>query len=478
MSNPTKVSASMRRPRGEDKGRRRWDLPRIERRLSCPQKLKSRRRCTMSYSSAMGGRGPILTSTTLVVVSVVLLFMSPTSAGEVVRSASSWNLAGETYQVGVSPSAQLSQASIASAVASVYSHLQSLGVASSTLLPQETVAGTVAELFNKVATTPAFSAAAQSPGTGGLVFSLKYSDTIGVTYASFGFNSISAGVGNSTYWLGDLATNHVSGPVVSRYPLTRASMIDSANWAGWSFWGSGTPQLNGVQSDENVPTISVPPQGNGGTVDAVVSTWIGLTGKNSNDILQTGFARDATNPNNWNYNMWYEFYPYNYMTPYSPSITVAPGNDVWEAINWQGGLTWTLNVDDFTTGKGILLTLDLANLGASSFVPYYTDFIVEAYSSSNGIQQIAEFTPAVNFYDTEFCTYNGQTCYTSYTAGSANTNIYQLQQNCNQFLGLCYSNIDNTNQVYTNGYGGYFGGYGYPDVSWVTSSYSYTFVNG
>ena len=37
MSRPTKVVVSMRRPRGEDKGRRRWDVSRIGLRLSCPQ---------------------------------------------------------------------------------------------------------------------------------------------------------------------------------------------------------------------------------------------------------------------------------------------------------------------------------------------------------------------------------------------------------------------------------------------------------
>jgi len=362
------------------------------------------------------------------------------------------------------------------------SDMAKLGVASS--VTSEEVNGTTAAilgLFGQVASSPTFNEIYNEAGPAGFVYGVGASPkpTLEITDFTFGFDWVTAGITHTAYWDANLASATVSGPTEQSLPPTDASVIGRLNWAGWSYWSPGTQALNSLDSDQNVPTISVPPQGNGGNVQAEAAVWTGFTDK-SNDLLQIGYIRDATG--NTVYSMFWGFVGgtgTGQTTPlpcYGGNIYVHPNDDVFEVITLVSGLTWNFDVFDYNTSAGCSFNVNLASFQISSFTAYYTDEIVEAPLGGGVTQQIAKFTPAVNFYDVIYCTTS--TCWYSYNNGN-NFNIYQLWQSpayCVPFFDYPSGHTDSTNQIYVDKNGGLNGDYGYPDVSWITSAYDYNYV--
>jgi hypothetical protein len=357
-----------------------------------------------------------------------------------------------------------------------YASVTQMGGSLATLPSVQSVTSTILSTIQTLSNSSTFASVAAAASTSGFYLSLNTSGRLGITDAYYTFVSTVANLTTETYWDESLPSGAVAAPASISYPVTFHSIIDSPSWAGWSYWGTGTPALGSVSSDIRVPDVYVPPQSpagvpSGKTVDAVSSSWVGLTGDSANgqsDLLQTGTDRDATLGNG--YPVWWEDYPYIPDTAFL-NTNVIPGDYLQESLNHQSGNTWSFVDVDLTRQTSWSSTVNIANYWPSghTFTAYWTEYIEEAFTYGEGgtdvIQQIAEFS-TLNFYDANYCTLNHANCWG--TSNNSKNNIYQLQQN--YFT-------DNTNQNYQSGWGGYFHEWGYPDVSWVTSSYYYYAVN-
>jgi hypothetical protein len=114
------------------------------------------------------------------------------------------------------------------------------------------------------------------------------------------------------------------------------------NYAGYELWGpgSGLPVWAKTAVETQVGTFSTPPQApqnvpSGVTIDPVSSVWVGLSPQSGGDggLLQTGYQIDTKNPNNGDYDLWYEFYPSTDEIPFLANT--APGHLLIESIDYS-----------------------------------------------------------------------------------------------------------------------------------------------
>ena len=138
----------------------------------------------------------------------------------------------------------------------------------------------------------------------------------------------------------------------------------SGNWAGYVASGSNITSVTGTWT---VPDAGALPPG-------VSSTWVGIGGFSSSDLIQAGtqqisspldqvFAGGA-------YAAWYELLPANpvYLTGCSgdPKCTVAPGDAMNVSVKNQGGNSWLITVADNTRGWSFSKTFNYASTESSA----------------------------------------------------------------------------------------------------------------
>lgn len=398
--------------------------------------------------------------------------------------------------------ALLSMTDISGVVSDEYSRLQAAHSDLSRLPTQPAVDERIAGLFLRVQANPAFAQAlAISPGAS-FNLQLRSGTSVGISDAYFSVNWASGDSVHTAYWDGDLSTGGLRGPVLethraaynpppsSKSPPATKSATNSNNWAGSEFYNVICYRLctaSGLYletADTKVTTIAVPPQNpanvpTGTFVHAVASVWTALSGGagGANGLMQTGYLTDATSPTWYDYTYFYEFYPQPLYT-WAGAPHTKPGDIVTEYVHYNSRVgTWVLEVADDTTGLAYTTTMN-----PSGFSPRYAEFITEAYTYTEGgtgvVQQIAAFSnPPTDFEDgwIEAGTGSIYTLTTLYNNGW--DNIYQLSQFCSfWFLGICLILGSNTNQNYIF-QNGYYGGYGYPEVSWVTSQFDYNIAH-
>jgi hypothetical protein len=120
--------------------------------------------------------------------------------------------------------------------------------------------------------------------------------------------------------------------------------VSSLNWSGYAVIpGSG---ITAVSSAFTVPTAGLDPPG-------FASTWAGIGGYNTSDLIQAGVEEDSLpgNPLLGNqYQAWYELLPAS-ETPISncagdSGCTVTPGDHVTVNISNVSGNTWSISLTD------------------------------------------------------------------------------------------------------------------------------------
>ncbi len=386
--------------------------------------------------------------------------------------------------VAPSPGSLLSLGDVTTGLASTYSQLARAGIDVSRFSSTQTVANEVYQSFQHLSTDSAFVTSLGSFGSAAFNLGFSFNNQSGVDRAYFEYNWQSATNSSTTYWELNIETGQVSGPVTQSSPLVYNSVMSgltySTFWAGYEYW-SVSPQypLGGNQADEVVPTISQPSQKpinvpSGVSIDAWGSVWVGVAGGTygTSDLLQTGFDTDATHPSNANYNLWYEFFP-SPQVNYPNSPVTKPGDNLWESITVQSSGLWYLDVYDKQKGAGSSVLLN-----EGSWRPYYAEFITEAQSSGQTVQQLPMFTTPVNYYDSMFCSYTFSNCWNAGGSG-LDYNVYQNYQahTYTSGWGDCGWQCafwNNTNQYFSTGCGGMYGGCGFPGVSWTGSAYDYT----
>lgn len=304
-----------------------------------------------------------------------------------------------------------------------------------------------------------------------------------------------AGQGNVTahqlYWSLDLLSGTESGPHAwqGRTPSytqmcgTSGQTWTTSNWAGYEFW-DGSQSLYGLNSiGLTVPmTTAVGQQVNPPhvTIDSVGAAWVGLEDSlaaSTGSLLQTGWTYDASYPGDgWcvgfsqscDYGLWYEHFPSS-AQPYSGDPKVSSGDIIEPTIIQQSNHNYYLvSIFDDSTGNTYST---LYNIGYS-WNPHYAAYMVEAPPYAGGTQsQIADFSGnPIQFENANLCVVSlGGCSYTPHQAYSAgNYRDDQLNQE---------NGVTNTLEQFVYGPSYWQQMIWYPEVEWLSSGYSYCYVN-
>ena len=120
------------------------------------------------------------------------------------------------------------------------------------------------------------------------------------------------------------------------------SDVESTNWSG--VIESGTEPFTGISANWVVPTVS------SSSIDGYSSTWIGIDGVDTSDLIQTGTEQDgpgAYTCGSSDYFAWYELLP-------APSVcigTVTPGDEMHASITQVEAGTWQIVISDETSDQ-------------------------------------------------------------------------------------------------------------------------------
>lgn len=359
-------------------------------------------------------------------------------------------------------------------------------VDSSSFAAPSVVATEVLSLFELLSTQPSFTQLASEIGPGGFGYGFAGNVTTGLTDVYFGFNAIGPSLTVTISWEGNLTTLSLSGPVSVEHPtLGMNSVFQSGNWAGSSWWQSGSPTLTDTSFDEKYPSTSksstlptnVP---SGVTVTQVLSIWVGLTNSNGY-LLQTGaftnVSAGATGgqiffelacPSGKSCPAGVAYYPFSNVYP--ANLQVVPVGDYVLNAVWEGGSStdWGLEEADLTSGQYNSWNWNIATWLPGGYSPQWTNYIVETPEVGGVIEQLPVFgtiTVGDDIYGT--CTPNCGPTAPGWHSYSHAFNQYQLEQ---------ASSNDNTNQGYLNANCGFHGTYGCPTVAYQNSNYNYQYM--
>ncbi len=151
----------------------------------------------------------------------------------------------------------------------------------------------------------------------------------------------------------------------------------SSNWSGYAVTGS---TYNSITGSWVVPTVSSPR----GTEYS--SCWIGIDGFNNSDLIQTGTEQDASSNGSTSYSAWWEILPAA-ETPIS-SMTIHPGDHMSASIVNNNNGTWTITLNDNTTGQSFTTTQAYSGPAQSA------EWIMEAPTVGGRVATLAHYGQA------------------------------------------------------------------------------------
>ena len=121
----------------------------------------------------------------------------------------------------------------------------------------------------------------------------------------------------------------------------RNATVTSSNWSGYAVVTSGVTE---VRSTFVVPTLKTFPTG-------FASTWAGIGGYNTSDLIQAGMAEESPNE----YYAWYEILPASATRIFNcvgdASCSVRPGDKAYVRIYQKRGNIWNITIGN--TGHGV-----------------------------------------------------------------------------------------------------------------------------
>jgi hypothetical protein len=152
----------------------------------------------------------------------------------------------------------------------------------------------------------------------------------------------------------------------------------STNWSGYIDNGAGA-QFTDVSATWTVPTAHAGATG-------FSSTWVGIDGTASSDLIQAGTEQDWSSSGPVYY-AWYELLPKASMV----LGTVSPGDKISVTINQTASTTWDIRVDDLTQRSvwGGPVTYSAPGTSAEWIEEAPTD------GSSGNVEPLADFGTAV-----------------------------------------------------------------------------------
>lgn len=125
----------------------------------------------------------------------------------------------------------------------------------------------------------------------------------------------------------------------------------SSNWSGYMATGGTFTAVSGSWH----ATYAT---GNGSTTSAD-STWIGIGGVTSGDLIQVGTQNIISASGQVSTSAFYEMLPAYAQTV--PSVTVSPGDSMSASITEVGSSLWTITITDNTDGQTFSITVSYAS---------------------------------------------------------------------------------------------------------------------
>jgi hypothetical protein len=167
----------------------------------------------------------------------------------------------------------------------------------------------------------------------------------------------------------------------------------------WSGAAIGTGKWSGVIGFWHVPTVSKPSEAQGNEGGWNSSSWVGIDGYGSNDVLQAGVQQVVNAKGQASYVAWYEWYaPIQSNSPgyvWQTNITnfaVKPGDQVYCSAQYTNNNTaGYLYFANETTGQHFPITL--APPPGANFNGSTVEWIMEAPDGGEPKSALPKFTP-------------------------------------------------------------------------------------
>jgi hypothetical protein len=155
----------------------------------------------------------------------------------------------------------------------------------------------------------------------------------------------------------------------------------SSNWSGYAAETDlKQPNNNAVSNVSGqwiVPTVACTSQ-----TASYSSVWVGIDGYSDNSVEQTGTEQDCQGTRA-SYYAWYEMYPH---AMFKANLKVKAGDVITASVQLSGTNTYTLKLNDGTTGKNYSTKQKLKGAGRQS-----AEWVAEAPSSFFGVLPLADF---------------------------------------------------------------------------------------
>ena len=204
-------------------------------------------------------------------------------------------------------------------------------------------------------------------------------------------------------------TNRSHGPAAEQSNHRGAAIgnttLTSSNWSGYVNLNS-TTAYNNTSSIYYVYGDFVVPQVKNATCSGTDygSTWVGIDGWGSGDVLQGGVGYAAECGYTSSYNAWVEWYPYNET---GISLAVAPGDDVFVEVFSTSSTVGYVFVENINAGT--YQEYKMAAPSGTKLVGNSAEWIVESPGVNGSLATLADYTYdffvndfAFNFAGTEF----------------------------------------------------------------------------
>jgi len=172
--------------------------------------------------------------------------------------------------------------------------------------------------------------------------------------------------------------------------------LTSSNWSGFVNLNS-TASYNNSSSIYYVYGDFVVPQVTNPTCSGTDygSTWVGIDGWGSGDVLQGGVGYAVSCGNSPSYNAWVEWYPYNES---GISLAVAPGDDVFVEVFSTSSTVGYVFVENLNAGT--YQEYKMAPPSGTKLVGNSAEWIVESPGINGSLATLADYT--YDFFVSDF----------------------------------------------------------------------------
>jgi hypothetical protein len=154
----------------------------------------------------------------------------------------------------------------------------------------------------------------------------------------------------------------------------------------------------------DVPFVGIPPEPQGHEGGWNSSSWVGIDGWGTNDVLQAGIQQKVDASGKTSYVAWYEWfvpvppadptlYPYVYQTNI-PNFKISPGDKIFCSVSYVGNTAGQLWIANDTAGQTSYSTT-LAPPNGAAFNGSDAEWIMEAPDGGEPTSSLPSFSPVV-----------------------------------------------------------------------------------